>query len=140
MAHIDGNGPAQIEGACLSATRDELSATIEKIAKLMKMSNHALYRGDVYVKPPEAKAAYVEMMDVSIYINKLLVNQILRAIILKHLIFRVEGLAYPTNNFLQINNDIPYWLASQKIIFRLKFLCASYLKIKHFELPPCLQN
>ena len=39
--------------------------------------------------------------------------------------------------FLQINNNIPYLLAAQKqIIFRLKFLCASHLKIKHFELPP----
>ena len=25
---------------------------------------------------------------------------------------------------------------SKQIIFRLKFLCASHLKIKHFELPP----
>ena len=37
--------------------------------------------------------------------------------------------------FLQINNNIPRLLAAQKqIIFRLKFLCASHLKIKHFEL------
>ena len=34
---------------------------------------------------------------------------------------------------LQINNNIPYLLVAQKqIIFRLKFLCASHLKIKHF--------
>ena len=38
--------------------------------------------------------------------------------------------------FLQINNNIPYLLAAQKIIFRLKFSRASYLKSKHFELPP----
>ena len=38
--------------------------------------------------------------------------------------------------FLQINNNILYLLAAQKIIFSLKFLCASHLKIKHFELPP----
>ena len=38
--------------------------------------------------------------------------------------------------FLQINNNIPCLLAAQtQIIFRLKFLCASHLKIKHFELP-----
>ena len=42
--------------------------------------------------------------------------------------------------FLQIDNNIPYLLAAQKIIFCLKFLCASHLKIKHFELSPCLQN
>lgn len=76
---------AQIDGACLSATTDELSTMIDKIAKLMKMSNHALYRGDVYAKPPETTAAYVEMMDVGSYLNKLLVNQALRAMILKHL-------------------------------------------------------
>ena len=39
--------------------------------------------------------------------------------------------------FLQINNNIPYLLAApKKPIFSLKFLCASHLKIKHFELPP----
>ena len=39
--------------------------------------------------------------------------------------------------FLQINNNIPHFLAaSKKIIFRLKFLCASHFKIKYFELPP----
>ena len=41
MVEMESVVTAQIEGACLSATRDELSATIEKIAKLMKMSNHA---------------------------------------------------------------------------------------------------
>ena len=42
---------------------------------------------------------------------------------------------------LQINNNIPCLLAAQKqIIFHSKFLCASHLKIKHFELSPCLQN
>ena len=41
------------------------------------------------------------------------------------------------SQFFQINNNIPYLLAAQKqIIFRLKFLCASHLKIRHFELPP----
>ena len=39
--------------------------------------------------------------------------------------------------FLQINNNILYLLVTQKqIIFRLKVLCASHLKIKYFELPP----
>ena len=39
--------------------------------------------------------------------------------------------------FLQINNNILYLLAAQKqIISRLKFLCASHLKIKYFELSP----
>ena len=39
--------------------------------------------------------------------------------------------------FLQINNAIPYLLAVQKkFICRLKFFCASHLKLKHFELPP----
>ena len=39
--------------------------------------------------------------------------------------------------FLQINNNILYFLAAPKnVIFRLKFLCASHLKIKHFELLP----
>ena len=42
---------------------------------------------------------------------------------------------------LQINNNIPCLLAAQKqIIFRLKFLCARHLKIKHFELFPRLQR
>ena len=32
------------------------------------------------------------------------------------------------------------WQCKNKSFFHLKFLCASHLKIKHFELPPCLQN
>ena len=43
--------------------------------------------------------------------------------------------------FLQINNNIRYLLVVQKqITFRLKFLCASHMKIKYSELLPCLQN
>ena len=43
--------------------------------------------------------------------------------------------------FLQINNNILYLLAAQEQInFRLKFLCASHLKMKYFELPSCLRN
>ena len=87
-----------IDSACLSATRDELSPTIEKIAKLINMSNHTLYRDDVYVKPVETTAAYIEMTDVGSYINKLLVNQALRAMILKHLTSLVRILSQHTRS------------------------------------------
>ena len=40
------------------------------------------------------------------------------------------------SKILQINNNIPYLLtAHKKIIFGFKFLGASHLKIKLFELP-----
>ena len=56
----------QIDGACLSSTTEELSATIRKIAKVMEMSKHGLHRATVYAKPDEATATYVRMMDVEL--------------------------------------------------------------------------
>ena len=59
----------------------------------------------------------------------------------KYWIFIGCALVFPTYNFfyifLQINNNTPYFQAvPTKYIFCLKFLCASHLKIKHFEFPP----
>ena len=41
---------------------------------------------------------------------------------------------------LQIDNNIPYLLAAQKNHFSFEIFVRSHLKIKHFELSPCLQN
>jgi hypothetical protein len=87
---------AHIDGAVLSSTTDELSATIAKIGQLMKISNHALHRGDVYAKPTtDATTAYLKMMDVGSYIKKLLVNEVLRAKILKHMTTLIKILSHP---------------------------------------------
>ena len=43
----------QIDDACLSSTTEELSETIRKIAKVMKMSKLGLHRATVYAKPDE---------------------------------------------------------------------------------------
>ena len=37
---------------------------------MMSSLGHALYKGDIYVKPPSAKFTYVLTMDVESYINK----------------------------------------------------------------------
>ena len=97
----------QIDGACLSSTTEELSATIRKIAKVMEMSKHGLHRATVYAKPVEATATYVRMMDVESYLNKLLVNEALRPKILKNYTSLVRTLSHPACEIIkQLQFDV----------------------------------
>ena len=110
----------QIDGACLSSTTEELSATIRKIAKVMEMSKHGLHRATVYAKPDEATATYVRMMDVESYLNKLLVNEALRPKILKHYTSLVRTLSHPACEIIkQLQFDVDLIEVSNGFFFRI---------------------
>ena len=64
--------------------RNEITATIRKIDRLMLICRHALYRSAIYTTPENAKVTYVRMMDVSSYLNKLLANEALNNDLLRH--------------------------------------------------------
>ena len=64
--------------------RNEITATIRKIDRLMLICCHALYRSAIYTTPDKAKMTYVRMMDVSRYLNKLLANEALCNDLLRH--------------------------------------------------------
>ena len=49
----------------------EIILAIKKVNATMTSLGHALYKGDVYVKPPTAKFTYVLMMNVESYVNKM---------------------------------------------------------------------
>ena len=117
---IESRLTALIDGAVLSSTTDELSATIAKIGQLMKISNHALHRGDVYAKPTDATTAYLRMMDVGSYINKLLVNEVLRAKILKHMTTLIKILSHPACEIIkQIEFDFNLIEVSNGYFFKI---------------------
>ena len=42
----------------------------------MMSLGHALYKEDVYMKPPSAKSTYVVMMNVESYVNKMMVSDV----------------------------------------------------------------
>ena len=110
----------QIDGACLSSTTEELSATIRKIAKVMEMSKHGLHRATVYAKPDEATATYVRMMDVESYLNKLLVNEALRPKILKNYTSLVRTLSHPACEIIkQLQFDVDLIEVSNGFFFRI---------------------
>ena len=50
---------------------------------MMSSLGHALYKGDIYVKPPSAKFTYVLTMDVESYINKLMASDVIGEEIVK---------------------------------------------------------
>ena len=50
---------------------NEIIQVIKKINATIMFLGHALYKGDIYVKPPTAKSTYVLMMNVESYVNKM---------------------------------------------------------------------
>ena len=62
---------------------NEIIQVIKKINATMMSLGHALYRGNVYVKPPTAKFTYVLMMNVESYVNKMMVNDVVRKDLVK---------------------------------------------------------
>ena len=83
----------------------------------MARCSHALHRGFVYSKPAEATLAFVRMMDVKTYINKLLVNDALRERILRHMTRIIQLLSH---------------LACE-IIAQIEF-DADYIEVSYFEI------
>ena len=65
---------AQCDKAPSPTPSNDLIATIRKIQRIMDLSKHALYRGQIYARPNGAKVTYIRLMDVSSYLNKLLAN------------------------------------------------------------------
>ena len=50
----------------------------------MKASGHALYKGDLYGIPPGSRYTSVYMMDIEIYLHKMMANDNLREDLVKH--------------------------------------------------------
>lgn len=67
----------------------------------MKMCDHVLYRGFVYVKPPEANVTLVKMMDVESYLNKLLATDAIREEILKYFARLLKVMAHPACEIIE---------------------------------------
>ena len=76
--------PTIFQKRCLSSTTSDVTTTLHRIEKVMKLCEHALYRGHIYAKPPDATFTYLKMMDVNSYLHKLLVNEPLRDLLLKN--------------------------------------------------------
>ena len=81
---IDLDIPTIFQKRCLSSTTVDVTATLQKIRKVMKLCHHALYRGNIYAKPAGAMFTYVKMMDVRSYLHKLLTNEPLREQVLNN--------------------------------------------------------
>ena len=56
---------------------------------------HALYKSDIYVKPPSAKLTYVLMMNAESYINKVMVSEIIGEEIAKFSKRMIEIISHP---------------------------------------------
>ena len=111
---------AQIDGPCLAATTDEVPETIRRVWKVMQICNHALHRGDVYAKPNEATMAYIKMMDVATYLNKLLTNEAIRGKVLKHFSSLLRILSHPACSIVpQIEFDLDLIEVSNGFFFHI---------------------
>ena len=62
---------------------NEIIQFIEKISATMMSLGHALYKGDVYVKPRSVKFTYVLMTNVESYVNKMMVSDVIGEYLVK---------------------------------------------------------
>ena len=86
----------------------------------MQICNHALHRGDVYAKPNEATMAYIKMMDVATYLNKLLTNEAIRGKVLKHFSSLLRILSHPACSIVpQIEFDLDLIEVSNGFFFHI---------------------
>ena len=76
-------------------SNSELLQVIKKLGLMMSSLGHALYKGDIYVKPPSAKFAYVLMIDVESYINKLMISDVIGEEIVKFAKRIIEIMCHP---------------------------------------------
>ena len=76
-------------------SNSELLQVIKKLGLMMSSLGHALYKGDIYVKPPSAKFTYVLMMDVESYINKLMISDVIGEEIVKFAKRIIEIMCHP---------------------------------------------
>ena len=76
-------------------SNSELLQVIKKLGLMMSSLGHALYKGDIYVKPSSAKFIYVLMMDVESYINKLMINDVIGEEIVKFAKRIIEIMCHP---------------------------------------------
>lgn len=95
MVQIDSLVTVQLHKPCLSSTTEEVPHTLKKIENILTLCDHALYRGHIYAKPSEAGMAYLKMMDVGSYLNKLLTNEPIRPKVLKHFPLLLKVLSHP---------------------------------------------
>ena len=63
---------------------NQVISTIRKVERVMQLSGHALYRGQIYTRPNNAQFTYVSLMDVSSYLNKLLANDAINEQLVNH--------------------------------------------------------
>ena len=78
-----------------------VTRTIRKITHVMEICHHTLYRSGIYVLPDNAKLTYVRMMDVSTYLNKLLVNDALNNDLLRNFQAVERVLSHPACQIVQ---------------------------------------
>ena len=78
-----------------------------KWKKCMQLCNHTLYQSEVYTKPEGTSSTFVKMMDVSSYLHKRLVNELLRDELIHHFPTVERILAHPACEIiLQIKFDV----------------------------------
>ena len=76
-------------------SNNELLQVIKKLKAVMVSLGHALYKGNIYVKPPSVKFTYVLMMGAESYINKLMVSEIIGEEIVKFSKRMIEIICQP---------------------------------------------
>ncbi|CAB4027847.1 Hypothetical predicted protein [Paramuricea clavata] len=98
----------------------DITATIRDIALVMMRCHHELHRGFLYGKPMEATLAYVKMMDVNTYVNKLRTNDALREKIIMLMSRIVQLLSHPGCEIIRQNEFDPDYIAvSDRQVFEI---------------------
>lgn len=106
LVEIDSTTNVNLRPPCFSAP-NAVALTMKKIERVMKLCHHALYRSDIYAKPPNARITYVKMMDAKSYLHKLLTNQTIQEDVLKHFQVLERLLCHPACEMIeQIKFDL----------------------------------
>ena len=104
----------------------DVISTIRKVERVMHLSKHALYRGDIYATPDGAQFTYRRLMDVGSYLNKLLVNEAINQQLVKNMKSVQTILSHPACeiieqlafdlNLIEVSNGVCFDICSRAFI------------------------
>ena len=120
---------AELDTRSSGTPSNDVISTIREVKRVMHLSKHALYRGQIYARPNTAQFTYIRLMDVSSYLNKLLANNAINKHLVKQLKTVETILSHPACEIIpQIHFDLVsdgFCFAISSRAFLLRYFCES---------------
>jgi hypothetical protein len=117
---------AELDTRSSGTHSNDVLSIIRKVERVMYLSKHALYRGQIYARPNTAQFTYISLLDVSSYLNKLLANDAINKHLVKHLKTVESILSHPACeiipqihfdfNLIEVSNGFCFAISSRAFL------------------------